>query len=177
MLNFSFDPNFMKKCISNAVVNFGFQSDINIFGNPWCLNHPLRIDYAVSNTDAIFTIGTTFANLANHSTITKMTLYVCDFDKLLMKSMHILCHGLSGLGNGCKRLVWFWAKVRFTWHPTKPSKSGIYPSSCTNYNAYLTPFYDRFFLFNERQWNYDIFHSKWIASTCILAHTPDFACN
>ena len=56
------------------------------------------------------------AHLANRSTINKMASYPCDSGKLVIKSMHIPCHGANGIGNGCKKPPWFWLEARFTWH-------------------------------------------------------------
>jgi hypothetical protein len=99
---FYFILTLFEKCIQNAFVNFGFRSDTITLGNPWCLHQPLRIGYAVSNAVAVPTIGTTCANLANPTTITKMALHPCDSGKFVLKTMHILCHGLGGIGPGRK---------------------------------------------------------------------------
>jgi hypothetical protein len=77
-------------------------------GNPWCLHQPLRISYAVSNAVAVPTIGTMCANLVNRTTITKMALYTCDSGQLVIKSMHIQCHGYVKIDNGSKRPSYFW---------------------------------------------------------------------
>jgi hypothetical protein len=108
VLNFSFIPTFLEKCIQNAFVNFGSRSDTITFGNPWCLHRPLRIGYAVSNAVAVPTIGTMCANLANRTTITKMALYPCGSGQLVIKSMHIQCHDYVGIDNGSKRPPCFW---------------------------------------------------------------------
>jgi hypothetical protein len=110
VLNFSFIPKFLEKCIQNAFVNFGSRSDTMTLDNPWCLHQPLRIGYAVSNAVAVPTIGTTCANLANRTTITKMASHSCDSGKFVMKSMHILCHGLGGIGPGRKRPPCFFVR-------------------------------------------------------------------
>jgi hypothetical protein len=98
ILNLSFFPTFLAKCIQNAFVNFGSWSDTIPLGNPWCLHQPLRIGYVVSNAVAVSTIGTMCANLANRTTITKMASHPCDSGKFVLKSMHILCHGPGGIG-------------------------------------------------------------------------------
>ena len=108
VLIFGFIPTFLDKCIQNAFVNFGSRSDIIISGNPWCLNLPLKIAYAVSNAVAVPTLGTICSKLANRTTITKMVSHPCGFGKLVIKSMHIQCHGHVGIGNDSKSLPWFW---------------------------------------------------------------------
>ena len=107
VLNLSFIPTSLEKCIENALVNFGSWSDTITLGNPWCLNHPLTKGYVVSNAVAVPTIGTMCVDLANRFTINKMVLYTCDSSKLVIKSMHILCHGPDGIGNGCKKPPFF----------------------------------------------------------------------
>jgi hypothetical protein len=103
ILNLSFIPTFLEKYIQNAFVNFRFQFDTISLGNPWCLHKLLKIGYEVFNAVAVSTIGTMYANLANRSTMTKMTSYPCDSGKLVIKSMHIQCHGYVGIGNSSKR--------------------------------------------------------------------------
>ena len=110
MLSLSSIRTLLEKCLQNALVNFGSRCNTISFGNPWCIHHPLRKGYAVP------TIGTMCANLANHSTITKMASHPCDSGKLVMKSMHIPCHGLNGIGNSFKRPTCFWSEIWFTWH-------------------------------------------------------------
>ena len=108
VLNLSFVPISLEKYLQNALVNFESRSDTITFGNPWCLDHRLRKGYAVSNTVAVPTMDTMYTNLADCSTINKMASYPCDSDKLVIKSMHILCHGPDGIGNGCKKPPCFW---------------------------------------------------------------------
>ena len=108
ILNLRFFRTSLEKCIQNAFVNFGSRSDTITLGNPWCLHQPLRIGYAVSNAVVVPTIGTMYANLANRTTITKMASYPCGSGQLVIKSMHIQCHGYVGIDNGFKRLLCFW---------------------------------------------------------------------
>ena len=93
MLNVSFVPTFLKKCLQNVLVNIGFRSHTITLSNPWCLHHALRKSFAVSNAVAVPTINTICINLLNRSTIRKMALYPCDTNKLMMKSINTLCHG------------------------------------------------------------------------------------
>ena len=94
VLNLSFIPTSLENCLQNALVNLGSWSNTITLGNPWCLHHPLRKGYAVSNAVAVLTIGTMCANLANRSIINKLASYPCDSGKIMIKSMYILYHGL-----------------------------------------------------------------------------------
>ena len=104
MLYLSFIPTFLDNDLQNALVNFGSPSNTITLGTPWCLHHPL-----IKAMRSPMRFGSTMsANLANRSIITKMTLYPYDSDKLLMKSMHILCRGTGGIGNGGERRPCLW---------------------------------------------------------------------
>ena len=95
----------------------------------------------VSNAVVVPRINT----MNNQSSITKMASYPSDSDKFVMRTMHIACHGASGMGNGYKKSLCFCLEVWFTCHFPKPSHSGLYPPICTANGTSLTPLYDGFF--------------------------------
>jgi len=63
----------------------------------------LRNNHVISNAVEILIVGSMCANLAFQSIIINMASYLYDLGKLMMKSMHILCHGPGGINNGCKK--------------------------------------------------------------------------
>ena len=52
MLNINFFSTFLKKCLQNAIINFGSRSDTITIINPWCLHHALSRNFAIFNSVA-----------------------------------------------------------------------------------------------------------------------------
>ena len=105
VLNFGFIPNFLVKCIKNALWTLVRHNHSRqpMVPPPTFENWLCGLQRCCGST-----IGTMSVNLANRTTITKMASYPCGSGKLVMKSMHIQCYGPCGIGNGRKRPPCFW---------------------------------------------------------------------
>jgi hypothetical protein len=51
-------------------------------------------------------------------------IFPCDSRKFVMKSLHILCHGLGGIGNDSKRWTCFLLDARIIWKFTNALQNG-----------------------------------------------------
>ena len=146
---------------------FGSCSNVITLGNPWCLHHPLRIGYAVSNKVAVRQLApcvpiwqtvlpsprwnhilVTLANLSS-SPCTYNVMATADRQRLQDATL-------------------FMVRSSVTWHLPKCSQSGLYPPSCMVNGTSLTPFYGEFIiLLYGRQWDYHILLWEPIASICL----------